>query len=182
MKHIFNCIICLLLAGSSTAVLGQKTSISEVMQKEMMNAGTDAAIKRYEVLKKNEPDKYDFSEGQLRELGLGLLQMGRQMDAKKILKLNMQSFPQSSEANYYLGFILYRLNDNPEALTYLKKSRSLSKTNFSARDLIQAIEHPDEYSKYEYVCEPCGCSQHNLKFKEGGVCIHCGMTLVKGGK
>lgn len=179
MKHNFKYTLILLMLLASTVSIAQKTSISEVMQKEMMKSGTDAAIKQYEVLKKTQADKYDFSESQLRDLGLGLFQMGRQMDAKKLLKLNSESFPKSSDAFYYRGLLEYRGSNIKEATVLLKKSIALNKANVASRDLLTAIENPAEYAKYPFVCAPCGCAQHDLKFKDEGACIQCGMKLVK---
>jgi tetratricopeptide (TPR) repeat protein len=175
MKFSFYILIPFICIGSS--IYAQKP-ISEPLLAEYLASGADAAIKRYAYLKKNEPKSFDFSESQLRDLAFKIYDEKKIADAKKFLLLNTQSFPSSTEAFYYLGFVEYKLGNSQPALTALKKSLGLNANNAFARDLIQAIEKPGDYAKYTYVCPPCFCSQHDLKFKEGGTCIHCAMKLV----
>jgi TolA-binding protein len=179
MKTKLTAILLVTFSFIAYHALAQKPAISDVMQKEIMKNGTDAAITEYKRLKKAEADKYDFSESQLRDLGLAIFQMGRQMDGQKLLKLNVEQFPKSPDALYFLGFTEYKMGRNKEALATLKKSLALNKSHAATQDLIQAIENPTVYSGYEYVCAPCGCSQHDLKFKNPGACIQCNMKLVK---
>lgn len=180
MKNLINYgLLSVLLLTVSFGYAQEKTPITEPFIKVLVNKDIDTAIEEYNMLKTTKSEKYDFSEKYLRNLALEILEDGGAGGAKKVFALNAENFPESSEANYYLGFVNYELGYNDMALVSLEKAYRLNKENKSARDLMQRIKDPKVYDTYEYVCGPCYCAHHDYKFKEPGHCIQCGMELVK---
>ena len=73
-----------------------KQPVARVLVTTIREKGADAAIAQYRDIKaKNAPD-YELGEGELNRLGYSLLQAGRTDDAIAIFKLNVESFPKSS--------------------------------------------------------------------------------------
>jgi hypothetical protein len=60
-------------------------------------------LKEYNILKREHPDLYDFSEKQLYELGRRLLGENRPKEAVKILQLEISVYPESTRAHQLLG-------------------------------------------------------------------------------
>ena len=70
-----------------------KTPILIVLSKIMLEHDVQTAIKKYEYLKKNQPNDFNFSEAQLNILGYNLMSHERLNDAIEIFKLNVKAFP-----------------------------------------------------------------------------------------
>jgi tetratricopeptide (TPR) repeat protein len=68
-----------------------------------MEKGVTAAIEQYHVLKKNQPDAYNFGEYELNMLGYQLLWRDMNEAAIEIHKLNTQAYPDSANPYDSLG-------------------------------------------------------------------------------
>jgi cyclase len=75
---------------------GAKPSISEPLTYTIMEKGVTAAIEQYHVLKKNQPDAYNFGEYELNMLGYQLLWRDMNEAAIEMHKLNVQAYPNSA--------------------------------------------------------------------------------------
>ncbi len=73
-----------------------KRSIARALQTTIREKGLEAAIAQYREVKATKSQDYDFSEGELNQLGYSLLQDGRTDEAIAIFTLNVESFPKSS--------------------------------------------------------------------------------------
>ena len=73
-----------------------KESFMGILMELLMANDIDGAINKYNELKTNSPDKYNFKENQLNALGYELIKVGKNMEAIEILGLNVQSYPESS--------------------------------------------------------------------------------------
>jgi len=72
-----------------------RKTLEDTLIPVFIEKGLQAMIETYRGLKLNEPDKYNFKESQLNSLGYTFLQ-GNNIDAAiEILKLNVESFPES---------------------------------------------------------------------------------------
>ena len=111
---------------------------------ELQNTAGDGAaiVARYRELRKQKPDEYDFREPELNTLGYNLLQRGRAADAVEVFKLNVELFPQSSNAYDSLGEG-YAVAGNKElALVNYRKSLELNPANKNAEEFIRRLEKP----------------------------------------
>lgn len=98
IRSLLLLLICCLMV-STGYLFAQPAGIAEVIQKTILADGVEAAIAQYNQLKSTRSDDYDFSEGQLNNLAYQLMGEGRMADAEKILRLNIEQFPNS--ANVY---------------------------------------------------------------------------------
>lgn len=91
--------------------------------------GTDAAIALYQKLKASKNALFIFNENQLDYLGNELRKEGKIKEAIKLLKLNVQEYPNSTLVYESLGEI-YKRNKNPKtAISYFEKVRELDPEN-----------------------------------------------------
>jgi tetratricopeptide (TPR) repeat protein len=73
-----------------------RRSIARALRASIREKGVEAAIAQYRDVKANRAQDYEVGEGELNQLGYSLLQEGRTDDAVAIFKLNVESFPKSS--------------------------------------------------------------------------------------
>jgi len=76
----------------------KKPGIGQTLVHVIMSRGVDAAIAEYNRLRTEEPEGYDFGEGQLEALGDALMQHGKQAEAISIYEFNCNQFPESAKA------------------------------------------------------------------------------------
>lgn len=90
----------LFISGNLAA---QKRPIADVLYEEITTNGIESAVAKYDILKTSRGDYYDFSEGQLNNLGYRLLKEGLSAEAVEIFKLNVKVFPNSPNTYDSLG-------------------------------------------------------------------------------
>ncbi len=73
-----------------------KRSIARTLEATIREKGIEAAIAQYRDVKAGKAEDYDLSQGELNQLGYSLLQSGHTDNAIAIFKLNVESFPKSS--------------------------------------------------------------------------------------
>jgi hypothetical protein len=86
-----------------TAVEEEKPGIGQTLVHTIMSRGIDAAIAEYHRIRAEDPDRYDFGEGQLDALGDALMKHGKQAEAIAIYELNHKQFPESEKARAKLA-------------------------------------------------------------------------------
>jgi CubicO group peptidase (beta-lactamase class C family) len=89
--------------GIKPEAITLKRSLSRTLHFTIQQDGLSAALKEYNILKREHPDLYDFSEKQLYELGRRLLGENRPKEAVKILQLEISVYPESTRAHQLLG-------------------------------------------------------------------------------
>lgn len=116
-----------------------KESIMGILMEFIMANDIDGAVKKYYELKTDSPDKYNFKENQLNALGYQLLNIGKNKEAIAILKLNAESFPESSNVYDSLGEAYMFNGDTKEAIDNYKKSLELNPANKNAEEMLKKL-------------------------------------------
>lgn len=116
-----------------------KRPISQVMQGAIDESGVEAAIERYRHLKENEPDTYDFAEGQLNILGYEYLRNGDTEKAIAVFTLNVEAYPNAFNTYDSLGEAYMEAGDTKKAIANYKKSIELNAGNESGKEMLKKL-------------------------------------------
>ena len=116
-----------------------KTSIADIMLDLVLKDSVEACAGKYDELKKESPDEYNFKEAQLNNLGYQLLQYGRTRDAIEILKLNAMAYPESANVYDSLGEAYMVSGDKDKAAENYKKSLELNPENENAKEKLKQL-------------------------------------------
>ncbi len=118
-----------------------KRSIASTLYNTIIEKGADAFTKQYRELKARESAAYDFSESELNTLGYELIRMNKIKEAIEVLKLNVESFPQSANTYDSLGEA-YMINGDKElAIKNYKRSLELNPKNDNAVKVLKKLEN-----------------------------------------
>ena len=115
-------------------------SIAQPVQKALIERGIEAAVRQYYDLKKGQPERYDFSERELNQLGYILLGQGQTREAIEIFKLNVAVYPQAFNTYDSLGEAYLANGDRELAILNYRKSLELNPQNTNARDALKKLE------------------------------------------
>lgn len=118
----------------------EKLSIGEKLEPIVEAEGVDAALAAYRRLKRDEPEGYNFAEGQMNLLGYKLLRSGRLDDALAIFKMNAEIHPESSNVYDSLGETFAMMGDVDEALQSYRKALALDPTSANAMEMLRRLE------------------------------------------
>lgn len=99
----------------------KKSSIAEALIHTIMMDGVEAALQQYHQLKKKQPDKYNFAESELNQLGYQLLNHNKTQDAVAILELNAEIFPKSANVYDSLADGYKAVGENEKAIACYEK-------------------------------------------------------------
>ena len=127
---------------SNTEALAAKTKlpIALVLLKTIEEKGADAAVEQYHEIKSGGGSAdYDFSEEELNTLGYQLLRMKKMTEAIKVLRLNVEAFPQSANVYDSLGEAYLNAGDKPRAIENYEKSLRLDATNAGAVEKLKRL-------------------------------------------
>jgi len=114
--------------------------VSRVIGRTIADQGVGAAAKHYRELKESQPDKYDFSEGELNNLGYELLGAGRVKEAVEIFKLNVVAYPASPNVYDSLGEAYGVAGERELAVKNYKKSLELNPQSTSAVEALRRLD------------------------------------------
>jgi len=114
-----------------------KQGIARKMHEIIQQKGVEKAIAQYHELKKNKPDAYSFSEGELNSLGYYYLGNKETDTAIAIFKLNVEVHPDASNPYDSLGEAYMAAGENELAIANYKKALELNPGMGSA---ISALE------------------------------------------
>ena len=117
-----------------------KMSIAEVMLKTINEKGVEAGIAQYREFKERQPTHYDYSEGEINQLGYRLLQAGKVKDSIEVFKLNVQLFPQSANTYDSLGEAFLNSGNTDLAIKNYKRSLALDPKNENAVTVLKRLE------------------------------------------
>jgi tetratricopeptide (TPR) repeat protein len=117
-----------------------KPSINEALMDLILSDSIPAAIYKYHELKKNNPNDYNFKESQLNGFGYQLLQVGKTDQAIAVLKLNVESYPESANVYDSIGEAYMIKGNKEEALMNYEKSLKLNPKNKNAEDNIKKLK------------------------------------------
>ncbi|MDQ3020411.1 MAG: FKBP-type peptidyl-prolyl cis-trans isomerase [Bacteroidota bacterium] len=122
------------------SVSDPKQSIADVLYQTMIAKDIQAAIDQYKDLKTNSIDKYNFKENQLNALGYQLMQDGKIMEAIEFLKLNVESYPNSSNVYDSMGEAYMLMGNNELAIVNYKKSLEMDPSNNNAIERLEKLQ------------------------------------------
>jgi tetratricopeptide (TPR) repeat protein len=121
------------------AAFDPRKSIAETLSATITSSGLDAAIKQYHDLKAAAPATYNFDEDQLNSLGYQFLNTHKIKDAIRILQLNVEAYPQSSNVYDSLGEAYMDDGDIPLAIMNYRKSLQLNPKNGNAITMLKKM-------------------------------------------
>ena len=101
--------------------------------------GVEAGVARYRQLRGGDAAAYDFAEGELNGLGYTLLGRGDVAGAVRILELNTEQFPGSSNAFDSLGEALARAGRRADAARAYTRALELDPHNLNAQTMLQKL-------------------------------------------
>jgi CubicO group peptidase (beta-lactamase class C family) len=103
-----------------------KQSIVKSLLKTFVKDGLAGTLEQYRRLSARHSRSYDFGEGELIQLGRKILTLGKKDEAAAIIKLNLQSYPQSWQTYYNLGRVLIIKGDKEAAVENFRQALELN--------------------------------------------------------
>jgi len=116
-----------------------KSPISVEMGAVIEESGIDAAIERYRELKEEEPEAYDFGEGELNSLGYFYLRRGEVDTALRIFQLNVEAYPEASNPYDSLGEAYMEAGERDLAIENYQRSLELNPGNANAKRMLSLL-------------------------------------------
>ena len=117
-----------------------KKIITPLLIKTLRNEGIEAVVVAYNKVKKTEADDYFFFEGALYSFGYELLQANKIKESIEIFKLNVEEFPESSNAFDSLAEAYMTNGDNELAIKNYEKSVELNPKNLNGIDKLKKLK------------------------------------------
>jgi hypothetical protein len=117
-----------------------RKSIADALSATIASSGIDRAAEQYRVLKVAEPTAYRFDEGELNALGYRLISANKIKEAIRVLQLNVDAYPQSSNVYDSLGEAYMEDGNTPLAVASYRKSLELDPND---RGAVQALHKLD---------------------------------------
>jgi tetratricopeptide (TPR) repeat protein len=99
-----------------------------------------AALQKYEELKKSGSSEYELNEGTLNQLGYHLLQSGHNEESIQAFKLNVESYPKSSNVYDSLGEAYMAAGQRELAIQNYEKSVNLDPKNQNGIDMLKKLK------------------------------------------
>ena len=125
--------------GMKPEPLALKTPIDRALFKTISTGGLEAGVKQYYELKKNKPQSYDFQERLLNTLGYNFINQGKFKEAIRVLQLNVEAYPESSNVYDSLGEAYMRNGDKAPAIENYEKSLKLDPGNKGAVEALKKL-------------------------------------------
>ncbi len=123
------------------AAFDPRRSIAETLSATISARGVDEAVKQYHDLKtSSSASTYNFDEDQLNSLGYQLIATKKLKDAIRIFELNVEMFPQSSNAYDSLGEGYMDDGDKALAIANYRKSLQLNPKNANGASMLRKLE------------------------------------------
>ena len=118
---------------------GPVPSICAPITEALVDEDAQAAAVLYRTLRREQPHRYDFGEGQLNALGYELLQRGRVDDAIAIFALNVEAYPEAFNTHDSLGEAYLAAGNRDRATASYKRSLELNPANSNAAEALQRL-------------------------------------------
>lgn len=119
-----------------------RKSIAKTISATIATAGIDQATQQYNELKAEQPNDYNFDEDQLNSLGYQLINAKRFSDAVRVLQLNADAYPKSSNAYDSLGEAYKDYGIKPLAIANYERAVQLDPKNLNAVRMLQKLKTP----------------------------------------
>ena len=124
------------------AAYDPRKSIAETLSVTIASSGIDQAVQQYHELKTAAPATYRFAEDELNALGYRLIRAKKFKEAARILQLNVEAYPQSSNAYDSLGEAYADDGNKRLAIANYQKSLQLKPTNKNGAVMLQKLNAP----------------------------------------
>lgn len=148
LKTLFFLLFILSLCVISESGYAQeKRKISPLLLEMINNEGIDAAITKYRNLKNTDSVSYDLRVSELNDLGYQLLNAKRFSEAITIFKLNIESYPNTSNCWNSMGEAYMLAGQREKASEAYKKNHELNPYNLNAKHLSYNLAN---YEKREF--------------------------------
>jgi uncharacterized membrane protein len=121
------------------AAYDPRTSIAETLSATIKSSGIDAALTQYHELKAAGSPTYNFDESELNNLGYEFIRAKRFETAIRILQLNVEAYPQSSNVYDSLGEAYLDDSNKPLAIANYKRSLELNPKNRGAVEVLRRL-------------------------------------------
>jgi len=116
-----------------------KHSIAETLVETIDSQGIDAGVRQYRDLKATRPDEYDFGEDELNTLGYHYLGRGDTEAAIAVLGLNVEAYPDASNAYDSLGEAYLLAGDRELTIANYTKSVELDPSNQNGKAALATL-------------------------------------------
>jgi len=124
------------------AAYDPRKSIAETLSATIASSGIDQAVRQYHDLKASATATYNFDEDQLNALGYQLIGSRKFKESIRILQLNVEAYPQSSNVYDSLGEAYLDDGNKPLAIANYRKSLELNPKNRGAVAMLQKLAAP----------------------------------------
>ncbi len=122
------------------AAFDARKSISQTLSATIAASGVDAAVQQYHELKAAGSATYNFDETELNTLGYEMLHARRLKEAIRIFQLNVEAYPQSSNAYDSLGEAYMNDGDKERAIFNYEKSLELNPKNGNGAGMLRKLK------------------------------------------
>jgi uncharacterized membrane protein len=119
-----------------------RTSIAETLSTTIASRGIDQATKQYHRLKAAERRTYNFDEGELDGLGYQLIHKKKFKEAIRILQLNVEAYPLSSNVYDSLGEAYMDDGDTSLAIVSYREAVQRDPTNRNSILMLRKLGAP----------------------------------------
>jgi hypothetical protein len=124
------------------AAYDTRTSIADTLVATIASSGIDAAIRQYRELRTAEPAVYNFDESELNNLGYKFIGNKEFKQAIRILQLNAEAYPQSSNVYDSLAEAYFDDGDKTRAIANYRKAVELDPNKRSAAMALEKLDAP----------------------------------------
>jgi len=124
------------------AAFDPRRPIAEALSATIQVKGVDEAVKQYHALKASAPTTYNFDEDQLNSLGYRLIAVKNFKDAIRILQLNVEVYPKSSNVYDSLGEAYMNAGERALAIANYRKSLELNPKNANGARMLKKLQTP----------------------------------------
>ena len=121
------------------AAFDPRISIAETLSTTIASNGVDAAVKQYHDLKATHFANYNFDEGELNGLGYRLIRRKKFADAIRVFQLNVEAYPQSSNAYDSLAEGFMDNGDKMLAVANYQKAIQLNPKNGNSISMLRKL-------------------------------------------
>jgi hypothetical protein len=116
-----------------------RKSIAETVSATINSGGIDQAIAQYHTLKSANTTNYNFDEDELNSLGYQLIHQNKLAEAIRVFRLNVESYPQSSNAWDSLAEGYMDAGNKAEAIANYKKAIQLKPDNHNSIAMLRKL-------------------------------------------
>lgn len=109
-----------------------EAQLFDILGSTIAMKGVAASVHQYRELKRSQPEKYDYGEEMLNDLGYDLLLAGKSADALAVFTLMVEMFPGSSNAYDSLGEAYMALGEKALSIKNYERSLQLDPENVNA--------------------------------------------------